>query len=611
MKVKYPLFAMTTLVSLTFLAGFILSSTSVSADDSVVDQINITVPTSCSLSGTGMGSHNATVNNGTFASDIGTTTLKAFCNDTGGFAIYAAGYTGDEVGGTNSTKLVGANNIGNILTGTGTSGNSQWAMKLATDSNATYPITIESDTNGSFASYHIVPEEFVKVATRNSSTDIGTAAIGSVLTTTYQAYISTTQAAGAYQGKVIYTLVHPYNNPIPYSTLLDTGQVVARKMKTLAAGTETAHNAKTSDIKAIRMATELPTGFVASEANTVSDLINSKHPIYIFFDNTNDAGIMYFYSGGYQIVMNSDSSSLFRGNLALTDISGLATWDSSNVTNMSGLFVDSTVSLTNIDALSSWNTSKVENMAGLLMLNPSTTSLGYRSQLTDISALANWDTSSVINMYQVFCNLTSLSNISPLFSWDTSKVTTMEGMFVNSGITNVDPLSEWDVSKVETMTLMFGISRSGYNDNGIRSQLTDITGLSRWNIESVSDMSSIFLHADKITKLDALSGWDVSGVDNMKNMFAGASSLTSLKALEGWDVSNVSDMRDMFRDTTNLSYVSAIEDWDVSGVTATAGDSTENGNNFHNMFKNSGATPGPFTLRAGTWNSEGTYVPSS
>ena len=34
------------------------------------------------------------------------TTLKAFCNDNNGFAIYAAGYTGNEVGGTNSNKLV-------------------------------------------------------------------------------------------------------------------------------------------------------------------------------------------------------------------------------------------------------------------------------------------------------------------------------------------------------------------------------------------------------------------------------------------------------------------------------------------------------------------------
>ena len=105
--------------------GTILTAITVSADsDSVVDQINITVPVSCTLSGTGMTSHTASIPNGTYTPDIGTTTLHAFCNDAEGFAIYAAGYTGDEVGGENSNKLVGTpTSIGNIDTDTAESGN--------------------------------------------------------------------------------------------------------------------------------------------------------------------------------------------------------------------------------------------------------------------------------------------------------------------------------------------------------------------------------------------------------------------------------------------------------------------------------------------------------
>ncbi|MBR3246361.1 InlB B-repeat-containing protein, partial [Candidatus Saccharibacteria bacterium] len=53
--------------------------------------------------------------------------------------------------------------------------------------------------------------EYTKVAHRDSSTDIGEDAEGATLTTTYASYISKTQAAGAYSGKVIYTLVHPSN----------------------------------------------------------------------------------------------------------------------------------------------------------------------------------------------------------------------------------------------------------------------------------------------------------------------------------------------------------------------------------------------------------------
>ena len=226
---KSSFYVLAFLISLTFLSGFLLSSSRVSADDSVVDDINITIPVACTLSGIGMTSHNATINNGTYDSEIGTTTLKAFCNDSEGFAIYAAGYTGDEIGGTNSNKLVGQSYNQTIVTGTATSaGNpdvSNWAMKLATITSPapTYPIIIAGSTSDTlkqsgdpdFSNYTSVPNEYVKVAYRTSATDIGTNAEGSTLTTTYAAYISKNQVADSYQGKVIYTMVHPYNHAAP------------------------------------------------------------------------------------------------------------------------------------------------------------------------------------------------------------------------------------------------------------------------------------------------------------------------------------------------------------------------------------------------------------
>ena len=217
----------------------------------MTDDVSITVPIACTMSGTGMTSHTATVNPGTYARNIGTTTLKVFCNDNAGFAIYAAGYTGDEIGGTNSNKLVGTNNPSETIpTGIATSGTSQWAMKLATSANATYPITIDSAPNtagGSDApfgdnnatgenNYHTVPNEYVKVAHRASSTDIGTNAIGAELTTTYAAYISSDQVADTYAGKVIYTMVHPSTAPVPGSQLVM--QEVATWGSTVAAGQE-------------------------------------------------------------------------------------------------------------------------------------------------------------------------------------------------------------------------------------------------------------------------------------------------------------------------------------------------------------------------------------
>ena len=211
------------LVGMTFCLGTILSSHTASADDntSVVDQINITVPVSCTLSGTGMDSHNAEINNGQYNSNIGTTTLKAFCNDNEGFSIYAVGYTDNEIGKnvlTNST--LGPTH--DIVTGTAISGNtSNWAMKLNTTTSPapTYPIIIMGSTDDAekqagdpdYSTFQNVPSSYAKVAKRESSTDVGTNAEGATLTTTYQAYISSTQAAGTYTGQVKYTMVHPHN----------------------------------------------------------------------------------------------------------------------------------------------------------------------------------------------------------------------------------------------------------------------------------------------------------------------------------------------------------------------------------------------------------------
>ena len=228
------------LTGITTVIGLVLSSSIVSAtNDSVVDQVNITVPVSCTISGTGMDSHSTEIENGLYKNNIGTTTLHAFCNDNEGFAIYAAGYTGNEIGGTNSNKLVGTSASNNAVIASGlatTAGNpdiSNWAMKLAIsqdsgDTTGTNAFTIDSAPNvdlpseaesgatqASFSSYHVVPNEYVKVAHKNSMTDMTATTGGVKLTTTYAAYISKTQAADTYTGQVIYTLVHPASHAAP------------------------------------------------------------------------------------------------------------------------------------------------------------------------------------------------------------------------------------------------------------------------------------------------------------------------------------------------------------------------------------------------------------
>ena len=199
----------------TFASLFLLSGLSFTPllahaeDESVMDEVNVTIPISCSMSGVGMNTHNATIKGKEINSAIGETTAQVFCNDNNGFAIYAVGFTDDTLG---KNVLSGANldSTHDIVTGTATSGNvSNWAMKLSTitDPAPTYPLTIQN----SFDSFHDVPSSYTMVAKRMASTDVGQSAIGSSFKTTYQAYISGLQSADTYTGQVKYTLVHPHN----------------------------------------------------------------------------------------------------------------------------------------------------------------------------------------------------------------------------------------------------------------------------------------------------------------------------------------------------------------------------------------------------------------
>ena len=182
--------------------------------------------------------HTATIPNGTYTHDIGQTTIKSFCNDPNGYAIYAIGFTGGDAGVSAGTNTVLHNDtVGDtydIPTGTATSAGSpdvsNWAMKLSAVTTASsgttqpYAPSILSDTNGSYASYHIVPSSYTKVASFNNMTD-NKGGIGSSLTTTYAAYISGTQPAGTYEGQVKYVLVHPsshLNPDILYMQEVDT-----------------------------------------------------------------------------------------------------------------------------------------------------------------------------------------------------------------------------------------------------------------------------------------------------------------------------------------------------------------------------------------------------
>ena len=581
------------IVAILMLA-FILTSTTVSANDSVVDDVNITVPVSCSMSGTGMDSHNANISNGTYQPNIGTTTLHAFCNDNEGFAIYAAGYTGNEIGATNSNKLIGTTASGNvtIVSGTATSaGNpdiSNWAMKLSItqdsgDATGTDAFTIDSAPNVdlpseaeqsatqvSFSQYHVVPNEYVKVAHKDSATDMITPTGGVKLTTTYAAYISKTQPADTYSGQVKYTLVHPsdHDTPIANPATLDTGRVINSKLKSLAAtvvnGEETTITptfdidddydfdyAYDEYIKSINvhLKTPVPVGFTPSEKNTISSS-SSKKPIYIVFDNTNDAGVMHFYTEGDQIFFPSDSSFMFYLFYGLANLSALSDWDSSNVTNMENMFFNTgSYASTFVLNPSSWDTSNVTDMSYMF------TSVGSSSTVFTLD-VSSWDTSNVTDMSGMFSEVGSAAttwSIGDLASWETGNVTDMNYMFYSAGYSatawSIGDISSWDTSNVTEMNNMF--SRAGYDSDVFTLDL------SSWNTSSLTSLESAFSYAGYNANTFALnlSSWNTSSVVSMRNTFyhTGRSATAFTLDLSSWNTSSTTNMANMFSNAGPLA----------------------------------------------------------
>ncbi len=355
-------------------------------------------------------------------------------------------------------------------------------------------------------------------------------------------------------------------------TILVQGEEFNTKIKTLAEGSSTSFDATSSKIKSLQVANTLPAGFTPSSDNTVS-IPDSAFPVYVFFDNTDDAGIMYFYTESNDVHMNTDSSNMFYNNLALTDISVLSTWNAGNVTNMSGMFATqqySVSSLADISAIASWDTSNVRNMSRMFANVP---------LIADISALKNWDTSNVRNMsglfkYEYYSGSPSLTNIDALANWNTSKVTDISQMFYQSRLSNLDGALNWDTSNVTNISEIFYSADS-----------TNIDGVSKWDTSKVTDMSGAF-SLSSIANIDALANWKTSMVTDMSRTFYEAlKNKTDISALANWNTSNVTDMRDTFSGFGAYN-IDALSTWNTSKVTDMQG--TFSNTSFYNFNALSG-----------------------
>merc|ERR1712176_945484 len=137
-------------------------------------------------------------------------------------------------------------------------------------------------------------------------------------------------------------------------------------------------------------------------------------------------------------------------------------WDVSGVSDMSGLFQDTSF---NAD-LSKWDVSSVTNMNGMLK--------GASRFDQDIS---KWNVSSVTNMQDMFNGAERFGDCYTCFH---------------------DDISKWGVSQVVNMRGMFS-SASHFEDD-----------ISKWDVSRVTDMSSMFMNAKRFTQKLCGTAWVLS-----------------------------------------------------------------------------------------------------
>ncbi|HEB7552995.1 TPA: DUF285 domain-containing protein, partial [Campylobacter coli] len=262
------------------------------------------------------------------------------------------------------------------------------------------------------------------------------------------------------------------------------------------------------------------------------------------------------------------------------DFSGIESWNTSHVVNMSNMFAYSNMN----QDIGMWDTSKVAYMDGMFQNTPFNQNINNWniSNVKDLSSmfycaedfnqpLDKWDTSRVESMYNMFCRALKFNQDIGL--WNTSKVKDMSDMFAiaksfnqninNWNVSNVknmsymfagtekfnQPLDKWNTGKVTNMNSMFRRSKR-FNQN-----------ISSWNVSHVKNFIYMFKETEDFNQ--SLNGWDITGTTSLAYMFSEAKSFNS--PLNEWDTSKIKDMTGMFAETEKFNQ--PLSDWDVSNVT--------------------------------------------
>ena len=251
----------------------------------------------------------------------------------------------------------------------------------------------------------------------------------------------------------------------------------------------------------------------------------------------------FYYAQNLTVVPSSipttvtDLGYMFAGS---TFNQSINSWDTSRITNMTGMFHAAT---SFNQSLNLWNTSSVTNMSYMFWY-------AYAFN-QNIDA---WNVSNVVSMTHMFSRATSYNNgcasgvtSCPLNSWNTSKVTDMSWMFYISPFNQA--ISAWNTSQLTYMRYMFEEARQ-FNQN-----------IGNWNTAKVVSMEGVFQNANSFNQ--NIGNWNTARSESMHKMFRGAWVFN--QNISAWDTSRVTNMERMFESC--YKFDQNIGSWNISSVT--------------------------------------------
>ena len=262
-------------------------------------------------------------------------------------------------------------------------------------------------------------------------------------------------------------------------------------------------------------------------------IVNNSSKINITnYANSIQSGITYFIPSGSSTpipfnnivtTLITDMSDLFNFPAGSSTFNQpIASWDVSNVTNMSWMFNTTPFN----QPIGFWNVARVTNMRDM-----------FASAFNFNQPIGSWNVSNVTNMSYMFEDSTVFNQ--PIGNWDVGRVTNMQGMFFSANAFN-QPIGSWNVSNVQSMNLMF--SRATAFDQNIGS----------WNVSNVTYMPDMFyLSGLSTANYDALLiGWstispnetplkpNVSFSGGNSKYCNGASARASIINTYGWTITD-------------------------------------------------------------------------